>query len=226
MVEAATSEATTRSKLGDSDAPFIVLRNDCGEPIDIVTSHGCLSGAVPVLQTIADAATNTLLNSWGARELFVTFSIPDCVILRSLGLPAAPGVLLDALTCSGLRQLLALVKGVNGSRSLDLLIVAASLGEITNTIPSALPQTTRHLELSARCLGFDWVGVHVWHPDDHDIETLRHLVHLEASRELQHFLAIDDACQPIDRFLGPGPPRRPTTPEIYFELLDKKVGPW
>ena len=88
--------------------PLVGLRDREGLPFDIVTSAGCLSQEIPLLQFWRDRRTRQ-----AAREsedelppqLFATPTLIDAVLLRSAGLAATPMTHLDRAGYSGLKLL-------------------------------------------------------------------------------------------------------------------------
>src|SRR3989304_4340391 len=99
-----------------ADEPgFIVLHNDAGDAFDVATAGGCLYGGAPALRMHLDRATKQALQApdcpWMYDLMFGCFSMADTVLLRSLGLAAAPAAMLDSLTLAGLQRLLWLVGG-------------------------------------------------------------------------------------------------------------------
>ncbi len=149
---------------------------------------------VPVLTIVHDRVAQQGIAASPRKPLFATFSMADTVLLRSLGVAAAPAAHLHALDLMHLQRLLMLVGGVSngdvskqavqlphdeentrrGSRTgrpdeesakFSLILVAASISAMTAAIPATLHDVARHLADAERHLGFaTWQRIRVWHP--------------------------------------------------------------
>lgn len=105
------TELVINPRLAADDPGFIVLRNHSGDSFDIVTADGCLYGGVPALRMHRDKKTKDALQASDEAVMYVAFSMPDTILLRSLGVAVAPAALLGTLNLPGLQRLLRLVGG-------------------------------------------------------------------------------------------------------------------
>jgi len=235
--------------LAAEDPGLIVLRKADGVAFDIVTAAGCVSGAPPIFKVHHDRVAKRGIAASPRRGVFVTFSMLDMVLLRSLGVAVAPAAHLQSLRLRQLWRLLALVGGTaegdipqqaielptdepedrrtSGSTRPDhpaeftLAIVAATISARTANAPVALPAVARYLSRAERNLGFLWRGIQVWYPTPRDLETLRFRWHLRSAGALRSFFVTHPGTFPLKDFqrLNPSPTKGPTPAKKYFELL-------
>ena len=225
--------------LAAEDGGFIVLRKANGTAFDVVTAAGCVSGAVPVLTIVHDRVAQQGIAASPRKPLFATFSMVDTVLLRSLGVAAAPAAHLQTLDLMHLQRLLMLVGGVSngdvskqavqlpddeedtcrGSRTrrpdeesakFSLILVAASISAMTAAIPATLHDVARHLADAERHLGFAWQRIRVWHPTPQNLEDLQFRRDFCATEVLRQYFLVQAGKHPLKAFERPGPPVIPT----------------
>ena len=224
-----------------ADEPgFIVLHNDAGDAFDVATAGGCLYGGAPALRMHLDRATKQALQAsdcpWMYDLMFGCFSMADTVLLRSLGLAAAPAAMLDSLTLAGLQRLLWLVGGRatkdiekvqvglrvdepgdpataanvdphNKPRLFSLRLLAGSLARCTAEVPEALLPVACGLAAAKVYLGFEWGTIGVWHPTEEDLATIQYRRWLRSAEAVRRFLLPCPTRYPLEAFLAPGPPK-------------------
>lgn len=193
---------------------FVVLRDLRGDPFELVIAGDCLSGNVPSLEMLHDKATQAALDRTNRRRMYVTFDPNDTMLLRSLRVAVAPGARLINLNHFGLKSLASLVAAAdewhdagNPAASLELVLVAGSVSELTAEVPASLTEAARHIHGGEAHAGLRFPGIHVWHPTPNDLDGLDYLRRLESSEAAGDFFR--QRCQPRHRlsdFLTPGPP--------------------
>jgi hypothetical protein len=97
---------TMHPMLNEPSVVFVVLKSSMtGELINLMTDAGCvLNATAPVFEVLADKNTYSVL-AGNDRNVFVTDTIVDTVLLRSFGLAAAPIAGLGRLNQEGIELL-------------------------------------------------------------------------------------------------------------------------
>lgn len=123
-------------ELHGPDSALLALRAAGSNAVlDLMTSRGCIARrSLPAIAILRDARTAQLLQH-RSRPLCVSFSLPDVVLLRALGVPATLGTGLERLRRAGLKAFCRIFDLGRGPRALlsargnrpDLLIAGESL---------------------------------------------------------------------------------------------------
>jgi hypothetical protein len=102
----AQRQLTMHPMLAEPNVVFVVLKNSMnGELTNLMTDAGCvLNATAPVFEVLADKITYYVL-AGNNRNVFVTDTIVDTILLRSFGLAAAPIAGLGRLNQDGIKLL-------------------------------------------------------------------------------------------------------------------------
>ena len=175
----------------------------------------------------------------------------DAMLLRSLGVAAAPTALLAALDQPCLERLLRLLGGMTGEnvppcysrlpfdeeadRELEartannralfqLVLLAGSVAAVRAETPESLVGAARHLLGAGQHLRFDWKGLSVWYPTAQDLAGLGYCRDLRSVEALRRFVWTPRTPQGLtDLAQGRLPVVRvPTAAAAYFELWKKR----
>lgn len=235
----------------NADRGFIVLRRGKDTAFDIVTAAGCLSGAPPVLVMHRDEHTSRALSVPSGRFLYGVASMADAVLLRSLGVAAAPVALLAGLDLRCLERLLLLLGGVTEDDArprysplpfddeadpnltrrsggnggfFSLVLLAGSVAAERAENPDSLVAVARHLHGAEKHLKFAWKRLSVWFPTTQDFAGLGYGRDLQSVEALQRCVWAPHAHHNLTNLAQGRRPlvRVPTAAAAYFELWTKR----
>jgi hypothetical protein len=249
-VEGGNGAIAVNPKLLSDDGQIVVLRNKEGTVFDILTGGGCLSGAVPALTMHKDREVADALGKSGIRALFVTFTLAETILLRSMGVAAAPATDLDRLSVLWLQRLLTLVDGrsdggitreysrlatddpedmysdcVGPEESeppeFALVFVAGSILSLGRELPVGLRAVARHLADAQRYLNITWGGLYVWWPSPEELGNLAYRRRFQSSTLLREFFDAERDLWRVSDFVSGHPPQGPGLAEKWLDLLQQ-----
>lgn len=159
----------------------IALRSAGSETaVDLLTSTGCLSGALPIAAAVRDleARPELLLRVAADRKLFVAFDLADVAVLRALGFAAA--------LASPPAQMHASRLGCVSSESAPYMVVVGWSPRRLNTgAPRGLVPFCAHLHGLLEYLQADIGFWSVWMPTEYEVQAIRFaLTHGDANAVL------------------------------------------
>lgn len=221
------------------------VRNPFGRVCSLLTSKGGLGRLPPLFCVAEDESIRG-----GLRDtdecLYATGSMADYVLLRSLGLPAAPAKGLERLSRRGLEHLLCLVGGwadppisprrlqtgeidVNlsgrvgnpGSGEFSLVLLGYDLASGRPVVPAQVRAVARHLAAAEKSLGICWDGLYVWWPTDEELQSLDYRRRLKDAALVREFFRDPESLFPVSEFGRPDalPAREKPFAAVFDELV-------
>ena len=247
VVRADNEQLHLNPRLLTEDRLFVVLRNAQHQIFDIFTSAGSLSGRRTLLLLRQDAAAKEAIAS--QRRMFLTPSMADVVLFRSLGLAATCAADVVGLSRHGLQRLLWLVGGnsygpiprepiqfswegqylINESGYLgrsenapiefELVLCAFSLYTHSREIPADIAPAARHLAHAETYLSISWDGVAVWWPTVDEMSNLAYRLELQEPDLLRDYLTQEHEFCGVEHFTDPSRP--PASTDTFVDALEK-----
>lgn len=239
------SRIVTRDKSGsvalapqfiDQYNTIVLLRRPDGIAFDLLTANGCLSGHVPLFALWHDARFQEHLRGSQYKEVFGVGSISDCLLLRSLGLPASPVHGLERLHVKGLRWLLQLVgaslicgrewlsqcassgRFVYPASQFALLLVAGSIEHFQPDPRDEVMSVIRHLHHAHCELKMVFEDLYVWCPDDAKRAALQHARQVGDPELMRRAFARPGKAKCIPQFVASPPSvESPTVAQLYLD---------
>ncbi len=209
------------TKLTTEDRILIVLRDSQRKPFDILTSAGTLQRRVPILAVQHDIHTQRGLAATD-RRLFVTSSIEDSVLVRSLGLSAVPATCMDHLQGANFRKLLAMTDGFSDrSDFFHAVLVGCNLTEGICEIPANVAAVARDFGQAKRYLKMPRLAVSLWWPSDEEMNNLDYRRRVGNVAGICELLKRVKLLHDIEEFSDPSksPSREPTYGKALQNLL-------
>lgn len=154
-----------------------------GRIVDIVTRQGTLSGELPALAMLKDAATVGILATCDV-QLLVTFSLDDLITLRSWGFAAIPAAGLEKLDAKQLLKLGSLLGWCKApvdfnppllpvSKEVpDITVVAWSPASMNASLPETLAALQSYWKKVSDYTEFDCENMALWTVSASDLECL------------------------------------------------------
>jgi len=238
-------ELVLHPKLITRERYVIMVRDQHAQPCSLLTSAGDLHGSVPLFALGQD---ETVRNALGASDpyLYVPASMEDVVLLRSLGLAAAPATDLERLNKCGLQHLLYLVDGfsdgpiskkrlrtakyeINHSGRVGaeraefcVVLVGCELGNGRPVIPEEIYTAARYLARAEQSLDITWDGVYVWWPSEEELEKLDYRRQLGDVALVKDFFREPQPLFGVSDFANPAmlPEREKSFVDVFDELVE------
>jgi hypothetical protein len=234
-------------RLLTGDRLFVVLRNAKRQIFDLITSTGSLSGRQSLLLLRQDSITERVIGN--TQRMFLTSSMVDVLLFRSLGLAATCTADVIGSGREGLQRLLWLVGGhsdgpiqrkpcqftwegrimINktGNIGLDghepyefaIVICAFSLHSFSRQIPADIASVARHLAQAETYLAIEWEQLSVWWPTVHEMSNLAYRQELQDPDLLRGYLTGEHEFFGVQHFLDPSCP--PASPDTLIHALEK-----
>jgi hypothetical protein len=237
-IREATGSVAIHPFLSTSDMPLVALRaRRKSQVINLMTSDGCIVPPhIPLFATLRDFATFKGLARHN-RIMYATGDFVDAVLLRSLGLAAAPIAGLDTLDGHGIALLdqlydldawdrsVPLPKQVLEARAshrlpgdrrntgvytqLELTVVAPSIHAPRLSEPPSVARALQHLEEGAAVLGGGPIAYDAWCPSQDTLDGMVHALdwHIPTRAVSLLLESLENECR--SSLLGPARPNEP-----------------
>ncbi|MCH7725222.1 MAG: hypothetical protein IH991_01885 [Planctomycetes bacterium] len=238
-------ELVLHPKLITRDRYVIIVRDQFGGPCSLLTSAGDLHGSVPLFALGQDETVRYALGA-SDQYLYVAASMEDVVLLRSLGLAAAPATDLDRLNRCELQHLLYLVDGfsdgpiskkrlrtakyeINHSGRVGaeraefyVVLVGCELGNGGRVVPEQICAVAHYLARAEQSLDITWDGLYVWWPNEEELEKLDYRRQLEDVALVQDFFREPQPLFGVSDFANPAmlPDREKSFVAVFDELVE------
>lgn len=228
---------TLARQLLGQDRSVIVLRRPNGVAFDLLADNGSLFGLVPLFALWDDALFQNHLVDSQNKFVFGLGSFSDCLLLRSLGVPASPVNGLERLGVQGLRKLLHLVgaslicdrewmrqdptsgRFLYPSSRCTLLLVTGSMEEFQPGLRDEVMAVVRHLDHAECELNMVFEDLRVWCPDDEKLAALLHARQVGDPELMRRAFARPGKTKCIREFVASPPSvESPTDAQRYLNI--------
>ena len=163
------------SDLSTPPRTLVALCRPNGRPYDLVVQRGCLREPGPaVLAAYRDIHFRGALEA--NASIFITATIDDMIVLRSLSLAAITMSGLDRLAGENVNRFRKLMLNDTGAPYLPLwahtvVLVGWSIARLDCAEPAGFDGTIGHLRRLNECLGLSLDYVQIWQPTNDQIEA-------------------------------------------------------
>jgi hypothetical protein len=202
-----------------------------------------LFGQVPLFTIAEDPNVDR-----GHNVLYVPATMAEVILLRSLGVPAAPATRLEQLNRREIEHLLHRVDGIArkpiASRrlrsaryavdqsyylgrekerpaELQLALVGCNLSSGHSVIHPQTLDAAQHLAMAQRALGITWSGLYFWWPSEMELEFLDYRRRLGDVELVQAFFRQPTSLYRVSDFADPA--KRPEREQSFVAVFDALV---
>jgi len=207
-------------KLARDRMLFLQLYDAKRRMFDIITEHGSLRRKESVFATWCDETTQQLVKKTEQRRFFGVPSVRDVSVFRSLGFGATPVGDLAQLNLPIIQSLTTLCgEDLHGSlcqeepcplprayfgdwgvplsdsdlwlKKFNLLVVGCSLARETAEVDQRVLQVAESLSQAEKNFGIEFTGIRLWLPQQEELDRLRYLAGMKATRTIRDVLTDD-----------------------------------